>query len=107
MYEMNGTQVIGSATIGGGGGWNVVATGDFNGDSKSDILWQNSNTGSVLMYEMNGTQVAANAVIGGGGGWSPFSNGLTDPGDGVGSFGQMPNNGSAATTAGAASARAG
>jgi hypothetical protein len=70
IYEMNGTQVIGPGSVGGGGGWNVIATGDFNNDGATDILWQNSNTGAVLMYEMNGTQVNGSAVIGGGGGWN-------------------------------------
>ena len=69
MWEMQETQVVASAAIGGGGGWTVAGTGDFNGDGTSDILWQNTN-GTVVMWEMNGTQVASSAVIGGGGGWT-------------------------------------
>jgi hypothetical protein len=38
-----------------------VGTGDFNGDGKLDILWNNSNTGDV--WEMNGAQVAVNAQV--------------------------------------------
>lgn len=75
MIEMNGTQVLSQAAIGGGGGWSVTATGDFNGDGKSGILWQNSGNGAVLMYEMNGTQVIGQTVIGGGGGWSVVATG--------------------------------
>jgi hypothetical protein len=36
--------------------WNVAETGDFNGDSKSDILWRDTN-GNVAMWYMNGTAV--------------------------------------------------
>jgi hypothetical protein len=37
-----------------------AATGDFNGDCKSDILWQNSGTGQVYMWLMNGTSILSN-----------------------------------------------
>lgn len=30
--------------------WNVVGTGDFNGDGRDDILWRNSVTGGVGMW---------------------------------------------------------
>ena len=43
-----------------GPSWKVVGTGDFNGDGRSDILWQNAN-GQASIWEMNGTN-----VIGGG-----------------------------------------
>ncbi len=43
IWEMNGTNKIGSAVVAGNPGpsWRVVGTGDFNGDGNSDILWQN------------------------------------------------------------------
>jgi hypothetical protein len=38
--------------------WNVMHTGDFNGDGKSDILWHNSNgNSSIWLMTANGTQV--------------------------------------------------
>ena len=48
--------MIAHATIASNPGlsWNEVATGDFNGDGHSDILWQNAN-GQVSIWEMNGT----------------------------------------------------
>jgi serralysin len=44
--------------------------GDFNGDGKSDILWQAPNGGQVYEWQMNGTQVTSSAAIGGGAGWT-------------------------------------
>ncbi|MBF0345825.1 MAG: VCBS repeat-containing protein [Nitrospirae bacterium] len=32
---------------------------DFNGDGKSDVLWQNTSTGQVIIWLMNGTTVAS------------------------------------------------
>ena len=44
-----------------GPAWKAIGTGDFNKDGKSDILWQNANTGQVSIWEMNG-----NNLLGGG-----------------------------------------
>ena len=40
-----------------GANWKVIASGDFNGDGKSDILWQNSATKAVQVHLMNGETV--------------------------------------------------
>ena len=61
---MNGTNVIGSAVVGNPGpSWHALGTGDFNGDGRADILWQNSN-GEAAIWEMNGTNVIAAASLG-------------------------------------------
>ena len=35
-------------------GWRVVGVGDFNGDGKSDLLFQNQTTGQLVVWYMNG-----------------------------------------------------
>jgi fructose-specific phosphotransferase system IIC component len=34
--------------------WQIAGTGDFNSDSKTDILWQNTMTGQRALWLMNG-----------------------------------------------------
>src|ERR1700732_2128576 len=54
IWELNGTSVIASASLGNPGpSWHAVATGDFNGDGTSDILFQNSN-GEIAIWELSG-----------------------------------------------------
>lgn len=37
-------------------GWTVVGTGDFNGDGKPDLVWENDTTRQVTVWYMSGTQ---------------------------------------------------
>jgi hypothetical protein len=41
-----------------------AAAGDFNGDCKSDLLWQNSSSGEVFLWFMNGTTFGSSGSIG-------------------------------------------
>jgi FG-GAP repeat len=43
--------------------FSVAATGDFDGDGKSDILWRDDG-GNIAMWFMNGTQVSSTTGIG-------------------------------------------
>jgi hypothetical protein len=62
---MDGPNLIAGANVGfnPGAPWHVVDTGDFNGDSMSDILWQHDD-GSVAVWTMDGHSVIAGANVG-------------------------------------------
>jgi WD40 repeat protein len=66
IWEMNGTQLATATLVGSGPvplNCQIVGTGDFNGDGKTDILWRD-NGGNVAIWEMNGTQLATAALAG-------------------------------------------
>ena len=46
-------QPLGAASGTAGANWEVVGSGDYNGDGTDDILWFNAATGTVGQYEMN------------------------------------------------------
>ena len=39
--------------------WSIVGTGDFNGDGRTDILWQDSVQGGLSVWFMNGTTMTS------------------------------------------------
>ena len=43
--------------------WNIVGTGDYNGDGKSDLLWRD-NLGNTAMWFMNGVTVSSSVGLG-------------------------------------------
>ena len=43
--------------------WSMLGTGDFDGDGKGDILWQD-NSGNVAVWLMDGTSLLSSAGIG-------------------------------------------
>jgi hypothetical protein len=68
VWYMGGPQ--GNSVLGGNGlastdvaGWSVVGTGDFNGDSNPDLVWQHDVTWEVVVWYMGGPQ--GNSVLGG------------------------------------------
>ena len=64
IWELNGANVIGSGSLGNPGpSWHAIGSGDFNGDGRSDILWQNSS-GEIVIWELNGASVIASAGLG-------------------------------------------
>jgi hypothetical protein len=75
-WLMNGASALSQTTVGSvspSSGWSIVGTGDFNGDSKSDILWRNSSTGTVEEWLMDGAGVSSTpdiATLAPSSGWS-------------------------------------
>ncbi len=81
IWGMNGLKlnkdgyVVGKTDAGHGAV--VKATGDFDGDGKSDILLQDAN-GDCYVWLMNGLNATASAKVG----WTPPNNGWTVAGTG-------------------------
>jgi hypothetical protein len=67
-----GTSVLGSANLTGSNPWRIVGNGDFNGDGRPDVLWQELSTGASQVWMMGGAQGAtpvAFAGVSGANGW--------------------------------------
>ena len=60
---MDGTNISGGAALlNPGPTWHVEAAADFNGDGKSDILWQHDN-GTPAIWIMDGTNLSRGAAL--------------------------------------------
>jgi FG-GAP-like repeat/FG-GAP repeat len=68
VWEMNGTAIVsgGAANVGPsvGAQWQIMAVGDFNGDGKADLVWENVTTGQASIWLMNGTTLSGSAGVG-------------------------------------------
>jgi hypothetical protein len=66
---MDGLAKTGSATLLEGlnpaaeAPWRPLATGDFNGDGETDIVWRNTSTGEVWVWYMNDAVRTSKALI--------------------------------------------
>jgi hypothetical protein len=56
VWYMDGTTIVSSASLPtvNDTNWQIVGTGDFNGDGKKDILWRNASTGANYVWYMDG-----------------------------------------------------
>ena len=43
--------------------WRIAGTGDINGDGYADLVWQNSNDGTISAWLMRGTQILGASVL--------------------------------------------
>ncbi|MBF0344255.1 MAG: VCBS repeat-containing protein [Nitrospirae bacterium] len=71
IWLMDGTSISGGgyASLNVPNGWQVndwqiMAANDFNGDSKGDILWQNTSTGDLYAFLMDGVTSAGGGYVG-------------------------------------------
>ncbi|WP_165838961.1 beta strand repeat-containing protein [Roseicella frigidaeris] len=82
LWEMDGLGGIGGGVVGTvDASWSVAGSGDFDGDGRADILWQNANS-AVSVWRMDGTQyLGGDTIATPGAGWSVVGTGDFD-GDG-------------------------
>ncbi len=65
IYQMDGATVASEGIIGTvpvNQGWNISGTGDYNGDSKADILWRN-NSGLTYLWTLDGLNKLGEVAI--------------------------------------------
>ena len=82
MWLMDGTNATFVGAVGPfnpGPTWHIKGTGDFNGDGKSDIIWQGDD-GTAAMWLMDGTNATFVGAVG------PFNPGPTWHIKGTGDF---------------------
>jgi Ca2+-binding RTX toxin-like protein len=66
VWFMDGSTVTGSASLSYGAvpvDWQIVGTGNFNGDNQTDILWRNQTTGDSGVWYMNGTTLVSSEYL--------------------------------------------
>jgi hypothetical protein len=64
LWFMNGAQVTSTAALGVvPATWSAAATGDYDGDGASDILWRDGS-GNTAIWFMNGATIVSGVSIG-------------------------------------------
>lgn len=66
-WSLNGTSLMSSDLLSpnrvSDNNWRIVGTGDFNGDYKPDIVWQEQTQGWVGIWLMNGTTLLSSTTL--------------------------------------------
>jgi len=75
-WSLNGTSIIGGGFVNNSipivtPDWHLAGVGDFNGDHKSDLLWQNTD-GRLGLWQMDGPNIVGGGFVSGG---SPVTTG--------------------------------
>ena len=66
LYPMNGLAIAageGYVRTVADQNWTVVGAGDFDGDTRADVLWRNASTGENYVYFMNGAAISGEGYI--------------------------------------------
>src|SRR6202035_2100686 len=65
LWQVSGSQVAATSLGAVTSNWRVVGLGDFNGDGNVDILFRDSNSGTVAIWFLNSSaQVQSTASLG-------------------------------------------
>ncbi|MBV6342832.1 InlB B-repeat-containing protein [Candidatus Magnetobacterium casense] len=64
IWFMNGINIVSKAYPANGvsGEWRFLARGEFDGNDRSDIVWQHTN-GDVVVWSMDGARIAATDYV--------------------------------------------
>lgn len=64
VWLMNGATLASEATLSLPAGWQIVGSGNFNGDAHTDLVVQNNLTSARAIWLMNGTTVSSTVALG-------------------------------------------
>jgi hypothetical protein len=51
-----GTTIVSTAPLSGGNSWRLAAATDFNNDGRTDVIWQDQNSGFAQVWFLGGAQ---------------------------------------------------
>ena len=68
-WSMNGTTIMSSGVLNIGGvavkpdaTWSIIGTGDFDGDSRADILWRKTD-GTIAEWSLSGSSIVSSGAV--------------------------------------------
>jgi hypothetical protein len=63
MWEMDGAAIVTNTVFANiREYWHIAEIGDYNGDSRSDILWRD-DLGATVLWEMNGPNLVQGLLV--------------------------------------------
>lgn len=69
-WLMNGATQLQGRSFAAPAGWNVIGSGDFNGDGRNDVVWQSANGNVYLWLNTNGNAYGGAQLVGNRAGWT-------------------------------------
>ncbi|MBF0537741.1 MAG: FG-GAP repeat protein [Nitrospirae bacterium] len=62
---MNGLSIANSGYVQKGvpNNWQIKVVGDYNGDGKADILWEDTSKGDIYVYLMDGVNISGGGFV--------------------------------------------
>jgi hypothetical protein len=65
FWKMNGSMIMSSASVSflTDLNWKAVGSGDYDGDTRSDLMWRHDLTGQVYYWRMNGSTILSSDAV--------------------------------------------